>query len=364
MHVTRIREDGGERALELHPRLTVIVGLGADAHRDLADALVAGAEGRARVVDLDMVRAELDPLDAARRLRLDAVAAATTAIVSAVERALGLLDQELAEVAARRTRLGAALGEARRSLDPLAQDTAAEAQELVDRLSEELGAIPGTGYVVPGAALASRVVHLEEELRSAEGDDAELAAALEDAVAALASAEACPSTAIELDDPRLAAAIGALDAARQRWARHEEAVEAVTDLLRSLDELEEDEELAAVQREELADLLATARRSQELARVHAGLDRAAAVASAVDPAVVRSVLLRCADEIGGRGPAAGGLLVVAGALDVVPFSAAVELLDVLVEIGAQLQVVVLTEHPAAGPWAEASDPVTVALLRS
>jgi hypothetical protein len=365
VRVTRIREDGGRRDLELHPRLTVIVGLGPDAHRGLADALVAGADGCARVVDLDAVRAELDPLELARRLRLDAVEAATTVIVRSVERALGLLDQELEEVAVRRARLGAELADARRALDPLAPDAAAEAQELVDRLSEELGAIPGTGYVVPRAALASRVVHLEEELRTTEGEDAELEAALEEAVAALAAVEVHPTpTMIELDDPRLAAAIEQLDVARARWNRHEDALAAVTELLRSLDELEEDEELAATQRDELAELLATARRSEELARVHAGLDRTAAATSVVEPAVVRSVVLRCAEEICHQPSAAGGLLVVAGVLDVLPFSAVVELLDVLAGIGAHVQVVVLTEHSAAGPWAEASDPQSVALRRS
>lgn len=363
--MTRIREDGGERDLELHPRLTVIVGLGSDAHRPLADALVAGADGCARVVDLDEVRTELDPFEVARRARLDAVEAATTAIVRAVERAIGLLDQELEAVAARRARLGAELVDARRALDPLAPDAAAEAQELVDRLSEELGAIPGTGYVVPRAALASRVVHLEEELRAADGEDAALVTALEEAAAALAEVEVHPTpTLIELDDPRLAAAIEQLDVARDRWTHHEDALEAVTALLRSLDELEEDEELAATQREELAELLATARRSEELARCHVGLDRAAAATSVVDPAAVRSVVLRCADELRDRCPVAGGLLVVAGALDVLPFSAVVELLDVLAEVGRHLQVVVLTEHAAAGPWAEAADPVLVAIRRS
>ena len=365
MHVTRIREDGGPRDLELHPRLTVIVGLGAAAHLGLADALVAGAEGCALVVDLDAVRAELDPLEVARRLRLDAVEGATTAIVRSVERALGLLDQELEEVAARRARLGAELVDARRALDPLAPDAAAEAQELVDRLSEELGAIPGTGYVVPRAALAARVVHLEEELRLAEGEDAELVHALEEAVAALAEAEEHPTpTMVELDDPRLAAAIEQLDVARDRWTRHEDALGAVTDLLRCLDELEEDEELAATQREELADLLTTARRSEELARTHAGLDRAAAATSVVDPAAVHAVVLRCAEEIAGGTDATGGPLVVAGALDVLAFSAVIELLDLLAEVAARVQVVVLTEHPAAGPWAAAADPERVALRRS
>jgi hypothetical protein len=364
VHVTRLREDGGERALELHPRLTVIVGLGSDAHRDLADALVAAADGCARVVDLDAVRSEPDPLDAARRLRLGAVETATSAIVTVVERSLELLDQELEEVAVRRARLSAELADARGALDPLAPDAVIDAQERVDRLSDELGAIPGTGYVVPLAALATRVVRLDEALRASDGEAPELVAELEEAAAALAQAEASASTTpVELDDPRLAAAIEGLDAARERWARHEDAVEAVTALLRSMDDLEEDEELAAEQRDELARLLVTARRTQELARVHAGLERAEVASSAVDPEVVCSVVRRCADEIGDRSPRAGGLLVVAGVLDVLPFTAVVELLDVLAGVGEHLQVVVLTEHPAAAPWAEASDPVTAALRR-
>lgn len=370
MRVTRIREDGGGRVFELHPRLTVIVGLGPAAHDDVAEALVTAADGAARVVDADAVRAEPDPLVTARRLRLDAVEAATTSIVAAVERSIGLLDQELAEVAVQRTRLTEGIAEARRALDPLAPDAAAEAQELVDRLTEELGAIPGTGFVVPLAALAARVVHLEEELRSVRdvvtdpAEEAELVQALEEASSALTHAgQGEAPTAVALDDPRLAAALDALEVARDRWSRHEDALAVVTDLLRALDELEEDEELAALQREELVDLLAAARRSQELASAHTALDVAAS-ASVVDADAVRSLTDRSAEELldGRSGPT--GLLVVAGALDGLSFSAVVDQLDRLAELGDRLQIVVLTDHPAAVPWAAAAGPDAVGLRRS